>query len=99
MAVTRREFIGGSAAGAAGLVVGGVLGKVVTDGGDGSGGGALSGNVGSIAEARGLAPDEELQAVKTFHPPGRPEMDEFYIISSGGHSGELLVMGVPSMKI
>ncbi len=100
MAVTRREFIAGSATGAAGLVVGGVLGKVLVEGdGGASGGGVLSGDVDRIASARGLSPNEVLQAVKTVVPPGKPEMDEFYILSSGGHSGQLLVMGVPSMRI
>src|SRR5690606_519771 len=90
MAVTRREFIAGSATGAAGLVVGGVLGKVVA--GDGAGdGSSLSGDVGSVAEARGLTPDEVMQAVKTVVPPGRPDMDEFYILASGGHSGQIIV--------
>ncbi len=100
MAVTRREFIGGSAAGAAGLVVGGVLGKVVSeDGGGGDSGGTLSGDVGRVAEARGLSPSDTVRAVKSFVPPGQPQMDEFYLISSGGHSGQLLVIGVPSMRI
>lgn len=100
MAVTRREFIAGSATGAAGLVVGGVLGKTLGGDGDGaSGASGVTGNANDVAEARGLSPAEVVQALKTVVPPGRPEMDEFYILSSGGHSGQLLVMGVPSMKI
>ncbi|MCK9485155.1 MAG: Sec-dependent nitrous-oxide reductase [Dehalococcoidia bacterium] len=100
MAVTRREFIAGSATGAAGLVVGGVLGKTLSDEGDGaSGPSGLTGDANSVAEARGLSPAEVVQALKTVVPPGRPDMDEFYILSSGGHSGQILVMGVPSMKI
>ena len=100
MAVSRREFISGSAAGAAGLVVGGVLGKVVADDGDGGSGGATaSGDVGKVAEARGLTPDDALRAVKTFVPPGQPQMDEFFLFSSGGHSGQVLVFGVPSMRL
>jgi len=100
MAVSRREFIGGSAAGAAGLVVGGVLGKVVADEAESdSGGAAVSGDVGKVAEARGLTPGDTLRAVKTFVPPGQPQMDEFFLISSGGHSGQLLVFGVPSMRL
>ena len=103
MAVTRREFITGAAAGAAGLAVGGVVGRVAGSGdeGDGGGGGAVegvSGDVAAIAEARGLTPDNVARAVKTFVPPGE-HLDEFYIIASGGHSGQLMVMGVPSMRI
>ena len=100
MAVSRREFISGSAAGAAGLVVGGVLGKVVADDGDdGSGGSVAAGDVGKVAEARGLTPGDTLRAVKTFVPPGQPQMDEFFLFSSGGHSGQVLVFGVPSMRL
>ncbi len=102
MAVTRREFIGGAAGGVAGLAVGGVIGRIAGDGGDsGSTTGAVSGvssDVSAIAEARGLSPDNVARAVKTFVPPGE-HLDEFFIIASGGHSGQLLVMGVPSMRI
>ncbi len=98
MAVTRRELIVGGAAGATGLVVGGVVGRAV--GGDGGGGGAgLSGSAQEIAERRGLTQEEVAKALKTFVPPGRPELDEFLIIASGGHGGQLLVIGVPSMRL
>lgn len=32
-------------------------------------------------------------------PPGKPDMDEFLIFSSGGHGGQILVIGVPSMRL
>lgn len=101
MAVTRREFLSGSAAGAAGLLVGGVVGRALGDGDEAAapGSAGLGGDLDGIAQARGLSPQEVSQAIRTFVPPGRPDMDEFYIISSGGHSGQLIVMGVPSMKI
>src|SRR5688500_15506024 len=61
MAVTRREFISGAAAGAAGLAVGGVVGRIAGGGDNGNGGGGavegVSGDVAAIAEARGLTPD------------------------------------------
>jgi nitrous-oxide reductase len=99
VAVTRRELITGAAAGAAGLVVGGVVGKVAGDDGEGGGGGSsgLAGDAGKIADARGLSADDVARAVKTFVPPG--EHDEYVILSSGGHSGQILVIGVPSMRI
>ncbi|MDO9445821.1 MAG: twin-arginine translocation signal domain-containing protein, partial [Dehalococcoidia bacterium] len=104
MALTRREFISGTAAGAAGLVVGGVVGNIIGGGGDDgapSGGTVtnVSSDITAIAEARGLEPGDIAKAVKTFVPGGRPELDEFYVFSSGGHSGQLMVMGVPSMRI
>jgi len=99
MAVTRRELIVGGAAGATGLVVGGVIGRTVGGGGGDGGGAGLSGSAQEIAEQRGLSQQEVAQALKTFVPPGRPELDEFLIIASGGHGGQLLVIGVPSMRL
>jgi len=98
VAVTRRELITGAAAGAAGLVVGGVVGKAAgDDGGGGGGGSGLSGNAGDIANARGLAADDVARAVKTFVPPGK--FDEYFLFCSDGHGGQILVVGVPSMRI
>jgi nitrous-oxide reductase len=100
MPVTRRELITGAASGGAGLVVGGVVGRAV--GGDGNGGGGASGLSGTaqrVAEQRGLASDDVARAVKTFVPPGKPDMDTHFLFSSAGHGGQLLVIGVPSMRL
>ncbi|MCA9830320.1 MAG: Sec-dependent nitrous-oxide reductase [Dehalococcoidia bacterium] len=101
MAITRRELIQGATVGGAGLVVGGVVGKVALGDDSGGGGGAsgLSGQAQKVADERGLSPDDVTRAVKTFVPPGRPDMDTHMLFCSGGHSGQVLVMGVPSMKI
>jgi len=40
--------------------------------------------------------DVEEAAIKTYVPPG--DMDEFYIFYSGGHSGNVYVGGLPSMR-
>ncbi|GAP62557.1 nitrous-oxide reductase [Ardenticatena maritima] len=58
---------------------------------------ALSGDAQAIAEARGLSPDDVVAALKTYVPSGQP--DEYVIFSSGGHSGQVLVIGVPSMRL
>lgn len=50
-----------------------------------------------IARARGLSPDDILAAVKTYTPTGKH--DPFLMFASGGHSGHVLVIGVPSMRI
>ncbi len=42
------------------------------------------------------ASDLQVAAVKTYVAPG--DMDEFYLFSSGGHSGQVYVYGVPSMR-
>lgn len=99
MAITRRELISGAAAGAAGVVVGGVAGYAVRGEGEGGGGATgLSGQADDIAKARGLTPEDVTRAVKTFVPPGKHN-DEYFIFASGGHSGQIIVMGVPSMRI
>ncbi|MFN8559481.1 MAG: Sec-dependent nitrous-oxide reductase [Dehalococcoidia bacterium] len=104
MAVTRRELITGAAAGGAGLVVGGVAGRAL--GGDGAGGGGggkassgLSGAAQRVADQRGLAAEDVTRAVKTFVPPGKPDMDTHFLFSSAGHGGQILVIGVPSMRL
>ncbi|MGD9934833.1 MAG: twin-arginine translocation signal domain-containing protein, partial [Dehalococcoidia bacterium] len=84
MAITRRELIQGAAVGGAGLVVGGVVGKVALgDDGGGGGGGAsgLSGQAQAVAEERGLGPDDVTRAVKTFVPPGKPDMETHMLFS------------------
>ena len=51
----------------------------------------------SIADERGLSGEEAEAALATFVPPGA--YDEYFIFSSGGHSGQLHVIGVPSMRL
>jgi nitrous-oxide reductase len=47
---------------------------------------------------KGAATTSDLQvaAMKTYVAPG--DLDEFYMFSSGGHSGQVFVYGVPSMR-
>ncbi len=102
MAISRRELIQGAAVGGAALVVGGVVGKVALGDGDGGGGGGASGLAGQaqkVAEQRKLSSEDVTRAVKTFVPPGMPSMDTHMLFCSGGHGGQVLVMGVPSMKL
>ncbi len=51
----------------------------------------------AIIERRGLTPDHAEAALKTYVPGGG--RDEFIMFASGGHSGQVLVIGVPSMRI
>jgi nitrous-oxide reductase len=50
-----------------------------------------------VAQARGLGPADVAAAVTGFVPPGKP--DEYLMFSSGGHGGQVLVIGMPSMRL
>jgi nitrous-oxide reductase len=50
-----------------------------------------------IAQERGLTPEDVAAALKTYVPSGK--YDEFIMFASGGHSGQVLVVGVPSMRL
>ncbi len=58
---------------------------------------AVPGDINEIASARGLTPADVEAAVKTYTPTGM--IDEYVMFSSGGHSGQLLVIGMPSMRL
>ncbi len=59
-----------------------------------SGGGS---RVGELMKARNLSEADVEAALKTYHPSGRH--DEYLIFASGGHGGNLIVIGAPSMRI
>jgi nitrous-oxide reductase len=61
----------------------------------GAGGG--QGDLLQIAENRGLSPEDAARAIKTFVPPGG--RDEYLLFASGGHSGQVHVLGVPSLRL
>ena len=56
----------------------------------------VSGDVSAIAAERGLTEADIEAAVKTFVPSGG--RDEYILFASGGHSGQMLVIGMPSMQ-
>ncbi|MCB9136618.1 MAG: Sec-dependent nitrous-oxide reductase [Anaerolineales bacterium] len=51
----------------------------------------------SIVAARGLTSNDIYAALSTFVPSG--QHDPYIMFASGGHSGQVLVVGVPSMRI
>ena len=85
--VSRRTAIltglGGVAAGAVGARIG-----------DSS---STSSNFDDIIADRGFEGNWAESALKSFVPPG--EMDPYFIFASGGHSGQMYVIGVPSMRL
>ncbi len=51
----------------------------------------------AVAAERGLTQDDIYAALKTYMPSG--QTDPYIMLSSGGQSGQVLVIGVPSMRI
>jgi nitrous-oxide reductase len=74
----------------AALAGGALIGRVT--GGLG-GGGALA----VLAAERGMSSEEAEGALKAHTPPG--QHDEYILVSSGGHSGNVHLVGVPSMRL
>ena len=50
-----------------------------------------------VMKRRGLTQKDVLSAAKTYVPTGK--RDEFVVFSSGGQSGQVIVYGIPSMRI
>lgn len=85
------------------LVLGGLLllplAVAVGCGDNGEDGGAngVSGSAQQVAEERGLTEEDISAALKTYVPTG--QMDDYIMFASGGHSGQVLVVGMPSMRL
>ncbi|MBM3897871.1 MAG: Sec-dependent nitrous-oxide reductase [Thaumarchaeota archaeon] len=91
----RREFLGVAGAGlAAGAAIGFGAGRLVTPQAPATTG--MNGLEKLMLE-RKLEPKDAEAALRTYLPGGK--YDEFVAFSSGGHSGQVIVIGVPSMKI
>ncbi|CAN5881609.1 Sec-dependent nitrous-oxide reductase [soil metagenome] len=61
------------------------------------GGDGASASLTQLMKARNLSEADVNAALKTYTPSGH--MDDYLIFASGGHSGQVVVMGVPSMRI
>jgi nitrous-oxide reductase len=59
--------------------------------------GDIPADAAAVVAERGLTPDDVYAAVKTYMPTG--QLDPYIMFSSGGQSGQVLVIGVPSMRI
>ena len=59
--------------------------------------GGLPASAQAIAAERGLTPDDITAALKTYIPSG--QHDDYIMFSSGGHGGQMLVIGLPSMRL
>jgi len=54
-------------------------------------------DVEAVAKERGLSTADLMAAAKTFMPSG--ELDEYLMFASGGHAGQVFVVGLPSMRL
>ncbi len=54
-------------------------------------------SVSELMQQRKLSDADVTAALETYTPTGRH--DEFYLFASGGHSGHVVVIGLPSMRI
>ena len=73
-----------------------IVGAYLVGKGSSSGLAALT-EASQIAQTRSLTPADVTAAVRSFVAPG--QKDEYYMMSSAGHSGQVLVIGMPSMRI
>lgn len=58
---------------------------------------SADGELQKVMKARGLSEIDVVRAAKTYNPTG--VKDEFVVFSSGGQSGQVIVYGVPSMRL
>ncbi len=63
----------------------------------GPGSSAPAGSIANLMKERGLSEADVTAALQTYTPTGKK--DEYYTFASGGHGGNLIVIGVPSMRI
>lgn len=59
--------------------------------------GSLPADAAKLVAERGLNAKDVYAAVKTYMPSG--QLDPYIMLASGGQSGQVLVIGVPSMRI
>ncbi len=59
--------------------------------------GASAESLKKVMKRRGLSQKDLLAAAKTYTPTGK--RDEYIVFSSGGQSGQVIVYGIPSMRI
>ncbi len=85
--VSRRSALGMLVGGAAAGVVGSKVGF----------GSSSGGSLADEASKMGLSGDQAKSALRTYTAPGK--FDEYFLMASGGHSGQVMVYGVPSMRL
>jgi nitrous-oxide reductase len=79
------------------ITAGAALLVLTACGGRSSGSGGQGSDVLALMQARNLSEQDVTAALKTYMPTGKH--DEYYTFASGGHGGNVIVIGVPSMRI
>jgi nitrous-oxide reductase len=80
------------------LLIAGLVAAACSSGGPSSpAAGGTSDGLASLMKSRNLNETDVRNALMTYTPSGRH--DEYYLLASGGHSGQVVVIGVPSMRI
>jgi nitrous-oxide reductase len=92
--MTRKQVLFGWGSAA---VAGGILLAIGASCGGRTPGAGTATDLRALMQARGLTEADVSAALKTYTPTGKK--DEFYLFASGGHGGNLIVIGVPSMRI
>ena len=95
--LNRRLLLGGAGAAVAVPASGALLGGIASRASAQDDNQDLGESANEVIEKRELSPDDVTAALETYMPSGR--MDEFLMFASGGHSGQVLVIGVPSMRL
>jgi nitrous-oxide reductase len=73
------------------------LATLAACGGRANGSAGAGSDVLALMQARDLSEHDVTAALKTYTPTGKH--DEYYTFASGGHGGNVIVIGVPSMRI
>jgi len=60
-------------------------------------GGGGQGELVALAAERDMSPEDAARAIKSFVPPGK--LDDYILFASGGHSGQVFAVGLPSMRL
>ncbi len=94
--MTKRFYLKGLGATAL-LVVALTAISAACGGSDNNSGGSGNADLDAIAQARGLTPEDMKHALQQFVPPGK--YDDYVMFASGGHSGQVFAIGMPSMRI
>ncbi len=81
------------------LVIGAPIGftKETSNKSAGAAGQNLPSDAMSVIKQRGLTPDDVYGALSTFMPSGK--YDDYIMFASGGHSGQIFAIGLPSMRL